>query len=606
MVPYPSTPSNTWAPYRVDQAEMDWRYKPAGSGGYGYMTQMTPTDIPSGGVNLIPSGYLDGQHCWVFGATSDHAVYISGPVLTAAQSQTTNFSIVMNPGWSQTFTNCVVTITITSSTSFTSNGNLMFRLCLVERTINYLTPPGTTTQQVYYDIVRKSYPTSLVGLNITSMGTPINNTWTPAQTQTLSINCNIPAYIMDLSQMAFVGFIQDDGNKKVYQAERTSQLQINNDAKLQSVSINTLVQCSSTLAPTIVVKNNGANAISAFTVTPYVNGVSGSAVTWTGNLAVSATTLINIGIQTFTNGGNTFSININNVSGGDVNLGNNTASMTVKDISAYGTSSIAEGFDAAVFPPAGWGLVTTYSASTWMRSTMTGGYGTNSESMYAHLKAVPVGVRHDMHLPGTSFTGTTIPTFKFDMAYIQWNTGDNDSLQIFASSDCGSSWSSVWGNSGNAMATAPPSSLTNMLPAGSQWTTVVIPLTTYSNNPNVLIRIRAKGGMSQGNSIWMDNINLYDAQFIGMKEITLNSTNVDLFPNPAIFETSINIQSPKKSAVNVKITNALGKLVHQQQFELSAGTNSIKLDCKDLSEGVYMITIDQENVIINKKLAVSK
>jgi hypothetical protein len=606
MVPYPSAPSNSWAPYRVNQAENEWRYKPSGSGGYGYMSQMTPTDVPASGVYWIPSGYLDGQHCWVFGAASDHAQYISGPVVAAAQSQTTNFSITLNPTWSLSYTSCIVTVTISSSTSFTAMGNLMFRLCLIERVINYPTAPGTTTQQVYYDIVRKSYPTTLAGLNVTSMGTPINNTWTPAQTQTLSINCNIPNYIMDLSQMAFVGFIQDDGDKKVYQAERSAQAVLNNDAKLQSVSINTLVQCSSTLAPAIVVKNNGANAISAFTVTPYVNGVSGSAVTWTGNLSVAASTLINLGTQTFTSGANTFSININNVSGGDVNLGNNTASMTVKDISAYGTSSIAEGFDAAVFPPAGWGLVTTFSASTWMRSTMTGGYGTNSESMYAHLKAVPLGVRHDMHLPGTSFTGTIIPTFKFDMAYIQWNTGDNDSLQIFASSDCGSSWSSVWGNSGNAMATAPPSSLTNMLPAGSQWTTVVIPLTTYSNNPDVLIRIRAKGGVSQGNSIWMDNINLYDAQQIGFDERTMTTTDIELFPNPATAETSISIHSPSLSEMNLKVTNALGKLVHQQPIKMDAGANSVKLNCKDLSNGIYLISLECEGTIINKKLVVSK
>src|SRR4029077_4732104 len=37
QVPIPSAPSNTWSLYKTDMTEIDWRWKSAGSGGYGYL-----------------------------------------------------------------------------------------------------------------------------------------------------------------------------------------------------------------------------------------------------------------------------------------------------------------------------------------------------------------------------------------------------------------------------------------------------------------------------------------------------------------------------------------------------------------------------------------
>jgi hypothetical protein len=87
---------------------------------------------------------------------------------------------------------------------------------LVERKINFLVAPGTNGEKDFEDVVRKSYPTL-------QAGTSLPTTWTAGQTQTFTVACAIPSYIVDKSQMAFVGFIQDDGNKKVLQAERTAQ-----------------------------------------------------------------------------------------------------------------------------------------------------------------------------------------------------------------------------------------------------------------------------------------------------------------------------------------------------------------------------------------------
>ncbi len=611
QVPIPSAPSTTWSLYRTNQAEIDWRYHSTGLGGYGYMSQNTGTDAAVSGINSAPSGRIDGQHMWgLFGATSDHPFYVSNAVISAAQSQTTNFSIAMTPSWSPTYTSCAVSVTVTSSQSFTSNGALMFRLCLVERTINFATPPGTNGEQDFYDAVRKSYPTSITGTAVTAMGTAISNTWIPAQTQTFTVNCVIPNYINDLGQMSFVGFVQDDGNKKIFQASRTAQPSIPNDAKAMAVGVPTAVVCSATLAPTATIKNNGSNAITNLTITPNMNGTPGTPVTWSGNLAIGATTVINMGTENIINGTNTYSINVTGVSGGDLVLSNNTKTGTFFNTATYGTAPVVEGYVGAAFPPAGWGgpVNASNAAYTWVRATTAGGFGLSSESMRVFINWTAPGGQHDMYLPGTSFTGTMNPALKFDLSYIQLSATGNDVLDVSVSTNCGTSWTSAWSNSGAAMATAPPDNAALHIPTASQWTAVTVSMASYSNSPNVLVRIRATGGASanQGNSIWIDNINLFNATGVGIKSAVANATDFQVYPNPATSETSININAANNSDVNVNVTNALGQVVYNKQHSLNTGSNSIKLDCKDLAEGVYIISLESNKTTVTKKLVVSK
>jgi hypothetical protein len=72
--------------YQTNKAEIDWRYRSPASGGYGYASQNSATAaITSQGVNSAPSGRIDGQHQWVFGAQSDHPAYMTSGVISTAQ-----------------------------------------------------------------------------------------------------------------------------------------------------------------------------------------------------------------------------------------------------------------------------------------------------------------------------------------------------------------------------------------------------------------------------------------------------------------------------------------------------------------------------------------
>lgn len=598
-VAIPSAPSATWSLYRTNQAEIDWRYKATG---YNYQSQNTPTSAISNGINSAPSGRIDGQHQWTFGAASDHPGNLTTAAINSAQSQTTNFSIAMNQAYDATFSNCVITVTVASSTAFTSVGNLMFRLCLVERQIQFASAPGSNGETLFKDAVRKSYPTVTSGTVVTGMGTALNTSWTAGQSQTFTINCVIPSYINDKSQMAFVGFIQDDGNKKVYQAGRTAQPSIPNDIKLNSIAGN-MVNCTGNHAPTLSVTNQGTNAITDLTVTPYVDGIVQPNFTWTGTLASLASTNIAIGTFTAANGAHTFSANITGVSGGDVNTGNNTAKGVFGVSSTIIVTPVMQPF--ATFPPANWYVLNpNFGTSTWGAGAVGGFGASTSSAKYDFYNNGSIGDADDLYFPAVNLSGISSPNLAFDVAYAQYSAGANgeiDKLDVLVSTDCGVNWTNVYSKQGTALSTAP-NTTSNFVPTAAQWRTEIVSLPTAANQANVLLKFVATS--DYGNNLYVDNVNL--GQSVSIKQISDNTSAFEMYPNPAASATTLKINSAVSQNASIVVYNTLGQIVKTSSVSINIGINEVSLNTSDLSSGIYNVVLTTGNTSSVKKLTVSK
>jgi hypothetical protein len=323
-VPIPSAPSNTWSLYQTNSTEINWRYKPTATGGYGYPSQWTSSTATTSGINAAPTGLIDGQHQWVFGASSDHPANLNNSIITTAQSYTSAFSITMNRTWNSNATAVTVTVNVLATANFNATGSLVFRTVMTERNINFTSSPGTNGETHFEYVAVKSFPSLQSGVAMAS-------TWTIGQTQSFTLNCTLPSYIRDISQVDFVGFIQDDGNRTVAQACRTGLDPFANDIKALSAIPNNLSCPFDPFTPTIVVQNSGTTTITSFTLTPYINAIAQSNHIWNGSLAASSTATISLSSMTLQNaavGSNTFSYTIVNVSGGEIYTGNNSSSAS--------------------------------------------------------------------------------------------------------------------------------------------------------------------------------------------------------------------------------------------------------------------------------------
>jgi hypothetical protein len=581
QVPIPSAPSNTWSLYQTNKVEINWR-----ASNYGY------------GVNSAPSGRLDGQSQTVFGAPSEHAGYISDGIIATAQSYTSAFSVTMNRAWDATGSAVNLTVNIVASANFNAIGPLVFRTVMIERMIQFSVSPGTNGEKIFEDVAIRSFPSIQNGI-------PMVSTWTVGQSQTFTLNCPIPTYTRKKEEIAFVGFIQDDGDRKVAQAALADRQALTNDAVALEAKVP--VTCNNVIFPEVVVMNKGLNSITDLTITPYADGVAGALTTWSGNLAANTTTIIplnSIGTST-ASGSHTFSYNITAMNAIDFNLTNNSAKVIFLVAGNYQSTPVVEGFDLGVYPPSGWTLINPNNGgSTWSRNISAGGYGLSYESTkYDFFNNTVIGDRDELYLPPANLSGLNNPILSFDVAYAQRSSTSDDKLEVLVSDDCGATWFNAYTSSGTTGLTLLSSPVTNAyLPADNDWNSVSLALSNY-NKPNVLVKFVTTN--DNGNNLFLDNINLSQSNPTGIS--TLNNAEVDamLYPNPTNGFANLRINTGSSFYASLSLVNVLGQTVYSKQITLNNGTNTIQLDVLGLVQGVYSVVIDSKSETLVKKLMVT-
>lgn len=583
QVPIPSAPSNTWSLYQTNKVEIDWRWKTLASGGYGY----TPA------INSAPSSKIDGQEASVFGASSGHPANLNNNVISSAAAVPSEFSINMTRAWNQAYSAVNLTVNIQATQSFSATGNLIFRLVMIERHVHFVTAPGTNGEKDFEDVAVKSFPTLQNGTPMTA------GTWSVGQTQTFTINCPLPSYIRDKSEIAFVGFIQDDGNQKVAQAGLANSEGLSNDAKAVSAFVPNL-SCTNTIAPDVTIKNNGNNGITNFTITPYIDGIIKPIFSWSGNLAVGSSTTMAIGSISVSGGSHTFSYNISAVSGTDNNLVNNSATTKFVTISNYQTNPIVEGFISA-FPPLNWSTFNATSGPSWVKSTSCGGFGLSSESTKMDFYTYAAGTINELILPPINLAGVITPTLTFDLAYATYAT-EADKLEVFVSDDCGDNWTNVYNKSGTNLNTAPATT-SPFVPSAAQWRNESVNLFGYSN-PSVLIKFVATS--AYGNNLYIDNVNLSQLNPVGVFSTPLSNINIEVFPNPTSGDFNLTVNSIYNSNYRINLINSLGQVIFEKNFNFSIGINNIQIETKQYPEGIYNVVLESNNTKTTKKITIIK
>jgi hypothetical protein len=592
-VPIPSAPTATWSLYQTNKTEIDWRYRSTAAGGYGYPSQNTATATIVSGINSAPSGRIDGQHQWTFGAASDHPANLNATALTNAQAVSSPFAVTLTRAWNPTFTAITVTVSITASQTFSVSGALVFRLVMVEQEIHYASAPGTNGEKDFFNAARGSFP------NLQS-GTSLPTSWTMGQNQTFTVNCNLPANIVDKSMVNMIGFIQADATRMVYQSAKTTTVGIPNDANVTSIA-GTAFVCAPSYSPVVVIKNSGSTTITTMTINPALNSVAQTPYNWVGNLVAGASTTINMPAVSAAGGTNTYSVNVVNVSGGDPNTANNTKTSTFVLYSTFANPPVVEAYTAATFPPTNWLLMNPNGgANTWSRSSTVGGFGTGvGSARYDFYNNSVTGDADDLQLPAISLASATGPQLTFDVAYCQY-TNETDKLEVKISTNCGQSWATLYNKSGATLSTAAAQTA-GFVPTAAQWRTETVNLSSYAGQSQVLLKFVATS--DYGNYLYVDNVNLSTSA--GIKSLD-NFSAIELYPNPAQNETNVRITAANTGEATINVTNALGQNVMSTTASLLVGENNIALDTKELAAGVYNVVIESSEGSSIKKLTISK
>ena len=571
QVPIPSAPTKTWSLYQTNKTEINWRYSQ-----YGY------------GINSAPSGRMDGRNVTFYGAASDHPANLNNTVISTAQSYTSPFSISMTHEWNKYCTAINVTITIQATANYTSTGALYFRNAMVERLIQFSVQPGTNGEKDFEDVVIKCFPSY--------MGTTLPSAWTNGQSQTFTMSCTLPSYTRKKSEVALVGFIQDDGNRTVQQAMRANPLPMPN-IQIGMLGAKVAATCNSTITPDVIVRNDGTSAITNMTITPYIDGSAAAPFPWSGNLAAGATTTINIpSLATGTAlGSHTFSYNVE-LAASPYNLTAQLNSVNYMVASTIAADSVVQGFLLGTFPPTGFAAVNPNNGPAWSRATNAGGYNILplNSLKYDFFSNTQIGDQDEFYLPPVDLSGGADPLLDFEVAYSQRTATSNDNLEIFASKDCGATWTSIYQNNGSTLATVSGFTGINWSPNvndPTNWRSEQVTLTGLAAN-NVLVKFVVTN--DNGNNLYIDNINLRQTQPTGIAEKMLLPV-VSVYPNPTNGITNVRLNVTSSQTATLKLVNILGQVVMTKNVTLNGGDNTISIDATGFTAGVYNLVIDNGN-----------
>lgn len=621
---------------------------------YNAYKTVTNTRMTYYGVNFAPSGWQDGGgYSPIQGPTTgtnsvqnfvpfwfdtlsihyESSVYGTPNGIAASTPYSPSFTArhaVMSP--------CAITVTHSYSANNDSvyavavlnttdnfnagtHNSLKFRVAMVENSLDYVNAPGTNGETHFAQVVRGMYPNA--------GGSQLVDTLLAGRTDTFRFAVKIPNYVRSKAQLRFVAWVQDDNNKDVKQSGISQLVAPTNLVELvadhDSVpDISCTNTSTSSIGAYVTVINTGNVTINTLNVNVLSGATSLNNFTYNTPIAPGATVMIDGGPVAVPvgNGYPTITFVLSSPNG----LSNYSVSIfdTVKtQHQIFGTSypaPIVQTFsDSTVFPQ-------NYEATngdqiwfpSWYVPVLTENYlGTDpdrtflgsddDQSIWFWAWNVQAGGIGDYYLEKANFTGKTTAEFTFKHAYSQYDNSTNDQLEVQVSTDCGTTWTSLWNKAGAALATVPADnqrSVPGFYPtAAADWVGDTINMNNYAGQNNVWVRFHATS--DYGDNMFVDQININADMNIGIHEVpTLNTVSV--YPAPANDQVSIELGVTQAAQFDITIINTLGETVKMvSNGAMGQGINKVDANVSDLAAGIYNVVITSNNQKTVKRFVVA-
>lgn len=362
--------------------------------------------------------------------------------------------------------------------------------------------------------------------------------------------------------------------------------------------------CNTTISPVITAKNNGTDTLTSFSINYTLDAGSPITFNWTGSLASGQTEAITLPDLTSVSYGNhtlTFQINNpNNAS--DMFAGNNQrqVTFTINNPSPLASIPVYQGAESTPFPGDNWTILNPNSNTTWTASSNASGFGNSTRSFRIDNFSIDNAGQSDYLVsPYLDFTAAMAPLrLNFNVAYARRSTFfPTDSLIISVSSNCGETWTRIYGKGSMSLSTVGNTVQTSaFVPSNTQWRNETVNLNNYIGNANVQIRFQNKS--NYGNNLYIDDIQIGNS-FASNQELEKNK-DFTIIPNPSKGPFKLMLQNTSLFT-EVAIFNALGEMVYTND---KLNSNTLELDI-NLPNGMYFVKVKFGTNQTIKKLVIN-
>lgn len=342
---------------------------------------------------------------------------------------------------------------------------------------------------------------------------------------------------------------------------------MNNGLIVEGSGINGIYFCNASFTPSIKLQNVGEANLTSATIVITCNGQT-STYDWTGNLSKYNVANITLPQVTIATGGNyTYTAEVTTVNGvADADPTMNTFSFDFSVQIQGTTEQIDENFSGEAIP------------NNWSDDGLLGMHnvgGSHGNALFFDCYSFDSGTTDNLYLPMLDLTGFNTPVLKFDVAHKRYSSA-SDRLKVQASTNCGSSYSTLYNKSGAALATAGSSSSQYIPSSDSQWRTETVDLSSVKSSNEAIVRFQFVSGY--GNVVWIDNVRIVEGT--GVEEV--ENSAISIYPNPA--NNVLNITS-SESIDQVVVYNVAGQVV------MTENGNVQSMNISNLASGSYIVRI---------------
>ena len=371
------------------------------------------------------------------------------------------------------------------------------------------------------------------------------------------------------------------------------------DITVTAVNPPSPTECAEPVTPIATVKNVGYSTITGFNVSYSIDNGAIAQTTVSGiSLLADSTIKVPLNIFTPNEGQHTITVfsssPVSSSGTGDQTPLNDTLSKSFF-VTGKITLPVTEDFESPTFPPTGWSVENPDGGITWQRTTAAAKSGTAS-MVINNYNTNSIGTTDKFVSPLITETSAFDSLYiSFDYAYNAGNSSSlSDTLELQITTDCGQTFTTVWGKYGTDLQT-----ITGYTPAfvplANAWKNVSLNLFSYVGANNFQAYFVFKG--NHQNNLYIDNINLYGITL----PARLKQQGYLIYPNPFHQQFIIRNYQVPVTLQSAHIYNSLGQLVWSKDYNGKAYT-LMNVDFSGPPPGIYILKLQYTDKTVVQKI----
>jgi hypothetical protein len=261
---------------------------------------------------------------------------------------------------------------------------------------------------------------------------------------------------------------------------------------------------------------------------------------------------------------------------------------------------LTEGFESETFPATGWDIINADGSYTWERVTGIAKTG-NAAIVVRNNDYTQNGQIDYLRLPQLSFTNADSAFLTFQVAAaIKTATGTLfnywDTLQVLVSTDCGTTFTSLYKKWGGALVTRSALTTSEFIPTASEWRKDSVNLTPWINKGPVMIAFANSTGNE--NNVYLDDINLYTKG----NNANLEKQDWLITPNPTGGPLTVQFKNAPVNLKAISVLNSTGQKVAEKMVSNNTPATLYQFNLTGYASGVYVVKLVYSDHTVSRKV----